>query len=252
MAEQFSSFVREALEFLSLLRASEKERFETEKKFMKETTKVLKELAESINKNNTLVKNTLEDLKRTVTIEIKKVEEKIGLNNLTEAIGALEKSVDLLQRGSTILDYKFTIQKTREMIDELKKSSSQIRASSNPAPATSRPQAVTSGAPAAQKTAANPSTKEPPPPKPQMQASDAPKPPKTKTTRPPPKPQAETKAESPPPAQAGSSLAAAMGTRPSRTRPARRVVKLDKAPTTKIVDSKGGPIEIETGSDEDD
>ncbi len=252
MAEQFSSFVREALEFLSLLRASEKERFETEKKFMKETTKVLKELAESINKNNNLVKNTLEDLKRTVTIEIKKVEEKIGLSTLTEAIRALEKSVDLLQRGSTILDYKFTIQKTREMIDELKKSSSQIRTSPNPAPAPSGPQVATSGASNIKKTAASPTVKAPPPPKPKVQVSSAPEPPKTKAPPPPPKPPAETKGESSPPAQGGSALAAAMGTRPSRTRPARRVVNLDKAPKTKIVDSKGGPIEIETGSDEDD
>ncbi|MHA1649706.1 MAG: hypothetical protein ACTSYB_05895 [Candidatus Helarchaeota archaeon] len=267
MVEQFSSFVQEALEFLSLLRASEKERFEAEKKFMKETTKILKELAISINKNNNLIKTTLEELKRSVNNELKKIEEKIGIETLSEAIKALETSVDLLQRGSTILDYKFTIQKTREMLDELKKTMGQVKTS---------PKAAESPSPTGKKPGSEPSIPKkagpsPSPPSPsstktvkKTEPSPPPKPPIPTATHihtpSPPSPQSKPSKEStdkteeyvPSFQRYGSALDAMMGTRSTRTKEPRRVVKLKKAPRTKIVEAEGGAIEIETGSNDEE
>lgn len=259
--EQFTSFVQEALEFLSLLRASEKERFESQKKFMSETTKILKDLAESILTNNTVIKNALEDLKVSLNDEVKKISESIGLDNLMQAINALEDSVDLLQRGSTILDYKFTVQKTREILDELQKKKSQIEIGAS---AGRGGPSLSSGAPVGVS-----------PPKigPPSEAVAAPeKPPKKSKPSPPPAPSkakpskksaAPAKGKTPKskeasgkspekaetPGQAGTPkfdpLASAMGT---RTQAPRRVVNLKK---TKIVDANGGPVQIDTGTDEE-
>lgn len=260
MVEQFSDFVQESLEFLSLLRASEKERFEAEKKFMNETNKILKELAASINKNNSLVKNTLEDLKKSINSELKKIEKNIGLDTLSQAIKSLESSVDLLQRGSTILEYKFTIQKTREMLDELRKTTSQIQPSSisqrapvsqqvmsskatpvkKPRP-TSVATPVASATPTKSAKAQRPAAKPASTPKSTPPVSSHPK----KST---PSAAAEDTSSS----QKYDGVASMMGTRPTRTRQPRRAIKLKKAPTTKIIDAGGEPIEIETGSDDDD
>ncbi|NVM55644.1 MAG: hypothetical protein HWN66_18235 [Candidatus Helarchaeota archaeon] len=240
MVEQFSSFVQEALEFLSLLRASEKERFAAEQKFMTETTKLLKELAESIKKNNVIIKTSLDDFKQTVNHEIKKIEEKVGIDMLNQAIKSLETSVDLLQRGSTMLDYKFTIQKTRDLLDELR--TPVKRTKSTPSSQSYSPphQPVKKPAPSPQsaqpvkkpaKTVATPKVKRPTPPPPKgTSASEEDETPSSKGYQP--------------------SVAAMMGT---RSRSPRRAIKLKPVPRKQIVeDGSGEPIEIETGSDEDE
>ena len=270
--EQFTSFVQEALEFLSLLRASEKERFEAQKKYMDETTKILKDLAETILKNNTVIKNALDDLKGSLNAELKQIEENLGLENLMQAINALESSVDLLQRGSTILDYKFTVQKTREILDEIQKQKSRNEGGV--------PAARASPSLSSKESAEVPALKVSSPPKPEAAPG---KPPKKAEASPPkstgkekgqqkaapatskeksPKKSAEpakakTSKSTAATAKAGSSgqegasapkynpLASAMGT---RSQAPRRVVNLKKP---KIVDVGGEPVEIETGTDED-
>ena len=44
LSNELKPFMREVLEFISLLRASEKERYETQKKFMTDTIKTLKNI----------------------------------------------------------------------------------------------------------------------------------------------------------------------------------------------------------------
>ena len=254
MVEQFSTFVQEALEFLSLLRASEKERFEAEKKFMAETTKILKELAESIKKNNDIIKTSLDDLKKSVSSEIKKIEEKIGVNTLNKAIDALESSVDLLQKGSTMLDYKFTIQKVRDMLDDINKSKIKTEIPPSPAqPIASSPSSGVltkdSSAPALAPQPAIPLKKAPPSPSPPSPSEPPQK--SLDTSIPENTPKTSVKESNTPTFQKVDPLAAAMGTR-APSRPPRRVVELKKAPQTKIVARNGEPIEIETGSDEDE
>ena len=240
MVEQFSSFVQEALEFLSLLRASEKERFEAQKKFMTETTKILKELAESNKKVHALIKTSMDDLKQLVDFQIKKIEEKIGVETLTQAIKSLETSVDLLQRGSTILDYKFTVQKTRDLLDELKGNTMQVKNAPTLNKPVSPPQTAAKLTPTP-----SPAEKVPtPPPSPaSIKKQSAPPPQKPDTS--------EDETDNTPSYQKfGSSVASMMGT---RTRPVRPAVQLKKTPRKKIVTSDDGePIEIETGYEEDD
>lgn len=241
MVEQFSSFVQEALEFLSLLRASEKERFETEKKFMAETTKILKELAMSIQNNNTLIKNSLENLQKAVDTKIEKIVEKIGMDQLNHAISALEASVDLIQRGSTLMDYKYTLQKTRDLLDEVKGNTSRIRASPASVGSSPPPQVV---APVIKpKSIPNPVTKATVPGASTKQKSPLPKsvPQKSMPT--------EEAEYTPSFKQHGSSIAQMMGT---RTKTPRRAIQLKTPQTKKIVNSKGEDIEIETGPPEDD
>lgn len=259
--EQFTSFVQEALEFLSLLRASEKERSEAQKKFMGEATKILKDLAESILKNNTVIKNTLEDLQVSLNNEVKKISENIGLENLTQAISALDNAVDLLQKGSTILDYKFTVQKTREILDEIQKKKSQIEIGS---PAAKMVPSISSGAPSEvsppkvpppPKTVAIPE-KSPKKPEPSISKEKSPKKPtepsKAKGSKPTSAPISEKSDNT---AQENSStpkfdpLSSAMGTR-TRAQNPRRVVNL-KRPSKKIVNAQGEPIEIDTGTDDE-
>ncbi|MFX1294363.1 MAG: hypothetical protein ACFFD2_05855 [Promethearchaeota archaeon] len=257
MVEQFSDFVQEALEFLSLLRASEKERFEAEKKFMTETTNILKELAASVNKNNETIEKTLEDLKKSVNNEIKKIEHKIGLDTLTQAIKSIESSVDLLQRGSTILEYKFIIQKTRELLDELRKGTSKIKSSNSPV--------ITSTSP--QKTPSNPKNHLSSTPAAKQISHDHMKrasksnvsitPSVSKPSssyqkhlkKPIPSKEEE---EDIPTFQKYGGVSAMMGTRPTRSKTSRRAINLKKTPQSKVVDSGGEAIEIETGSDEDE
>jgi hypothetical protein len=264
--EQFTSFVQEALEFLSLLRASEKERFESQKKFMEETTKILKDLAESIQKNNTVIKNALDELKGSVNDELKKITDNIGLENLTQAISALESSVDLLQRGSTILDYKYTVQKTRDILDELQKRKAQIEIGvpapkASPSFSSAEPMKVTPPPfPAAsierppQKpiTAPPPSPEKEEPSRKQFEPSlpKSPKPVATSTPEPRPSKESPKKSDSSasvPPKY--DPLSSVMGTRSGQA--PRRVVNLKKPSNSKIVDGKGEPIEIDTRSDED-
>jgi len=264
--EQFTSFVQESLEFLSLLRASEKERFESEKKFMAETTKILKDLADSIQKNNILIKNALEELKGSINDELKKITDNIGLENLTQAISALESSVDLLQRGATILDYKYTMQKTRDILDELQKRKAQVeigvpvskaspsfssieplKVSPPPMPATSPekpPQkSIAPSMPSPEKEAPSKKYVEPPLPK-------SPKPIATPISESKTGKDSAKKSDSPASATPQyDPLASAMGTRSPQT--PRRVVNLKKSTGSKIVDVKGEPIEIDTRTDED-
>ncbi|TFG05325.1 MAG: hypothetical protein EU536_02385 [Promethearchaeota archaeon] len=246
--EQFSSFVQEVLEFLSLIRASEKERFEAEKKFMAETTGVLKGLAASVQSNNELIKTSLENLALAVDSKLKDVEEKIGIDKLTQAINALEIAVDLLQRGSTLLDYKFTVQKTRDMLDEIKRNISNVKfvnsSTSTPSQSTHIPVPVT-----------------PPPVNPSPIASAPIEPPIKKPPAEPivikspsPSPKNEPVAPSTvnhideSPSRQTSSIDAMMGT---RTQQPRRAVSLKKPPKTKIISSKGEAIEIELDSDDE-
>lgn len=242
MVEEFSSFVKEALEFLSLLRASEKERFEAEKKFMAETSKLLKELAESIQKNNATIKTSLDDLKKSVDNEIKRIEEKIGLDKLTQAIKALDTSVDLLQRGSTIMDYKHTVQKTRDLLDDLKKSGGSTKTSSPSSSASYTPSTTKKPAPA-------PKPALTPQPSATVIKSSAPSGSSKVKTHSAPKASLKKEEQSPGTPGYQSSVAQMMGT---RNRPPRRAVKLKKAPRRKVVQNGSGePIEIETGSDDD-
>ncbi len=261
MVEQFSSFVQEALEFLSLLRASEKERFEIEKKFMTETTKILKDLAESITKNNSVIKATLDDLKKSVNGEIKRIEDKIGITELNEAIKALESAVNLLQRGSTILDYKFTIQKTREMLDDLKKTTFQVPGPASVKTSASAPKELESKAVTPKESApqiskpiiVSPPAPSPPPP-PSSTARTAPSvtTPISKSRPPsPPAPGKSSPHETENDTKPTSSVASMMGTRPDKAKDPRRAVTLKKTLSTKIVESDDGAIEIETRSDED-
>lgn len=256
--EQFTSFVQEALEFLSLLRASEKERFESQKKFMDETTKILKDLADSIQKNNTLIKNTLEELKGSVNDELKKITANIGLENLTQAITALESSVDLLQRGSTILDYKYTVQKTRDILDELQKRKGPIEIgvpASKASPSFSSAEPLKVSPPpfptvGVERPPQRPITPPPPSPEKEEPAKKQSEPPLPRSPKPVTTPTAKEtpkKSDSAPPKY--DPLSSVMGTRSGQA--PRRVVNLKKPSGSKIVDSKGEPIEIDTRSDDD-
>ena len=55
--------MREVLEFISLLRASEKERYETQKKFMTDTIKTLKNISETIKNSSEFIRNNMEKMK---------------------------------------------------------------------------------------------------------------------------------------------------------------------------------------------
>lgn len=252
--EQFTSFVQEALEFLSLLRASEKERFESQKKFMEETTKILKDLAESIQKNNTVIKTALEELKGSINDELKKITDNIGLDNLTRAISALESSVDLLQRGSTLLEYKYTVQKTRDILDELQKRKGQIEIgipASKASPSFSSVEPLKGSPPPFPTTIVESSQKpilsSPPPEKDVSSKKQFEFPPPPKSPKLTPTPVSEPKTSKEPPKY--DPLASAMGVRTQQS--PRRVVNLKKPSGSKIVDVKGEPVEIDTRSDED-
>jgi hypothetical protein len=220
MVEQFSSFVQEALEFLSLLRAS-------------------------VKKNNDLIHSSIGDIKKSIDTQIKRIEEKIGTDKLTHAIKALELSVDLLQRGSTMLDYKFTMQKTRELLDDIKGANSQYKtpASSRKSPLTSNTTQVAEKHTA---SSSSPTHTKPSPSKTHLKTK-APASSKPKSVKP-PVVKASDKEEVPTP-KPYSSVDSMMGT---RTKAPRRAVRLKKTPSTKVITSNGEPIEIEIGSDEDD
>ena len=62
--EAIKGFMKELVEFISLIRASEKERYQVQKTFMDETIHAIKDISESIKASAEYMRNSIEKMKK--------------------------------------------------------------------------------------------------------------------------------------------------------------------------------------------
>lgn len=112
--------MREVLEFISLLRASEKERYETQKKFMTDTIKTLKNISETIKNSSEFIRNNMEKMKEMLSTDIAVLKKESSLDSLKNANKTLEESIEMVQRGVQIMDYRQAMAGSRDMVNEIR------------------------------------------------------------------------------------------------------------------------------------
>ncbi|MHA1783977.1 MAG: hypothetical protein ACTSX4_09540 [Candidatus Helarchaeota archaeon] len=120
MNEDLKPFMREVVEFISLLRASEKERYEIQKKFVTDTIKTLKDIAETINNSSDYIRNNMEKMKEMLSNEIAQLKRESSLESLISANKVLEESIEMVQRGVQIMEYRQALTGTDNILEHIK------------------------------------------------------------------------------------------------------------------------------------
>ena len=118
--EDLKPFMREVVEFISLLRASEKERYEIQKKFVTDTIKTLKDIAETINNSSDYIRNNMEKMKEMLSNEIAQLKRESSLESLISANKVLEESIEMVQRGVQIMEYRQALTGTDNILEHIK------------------------------------------------------------------------------------------------------------------------------------
>ncbi|NHI94600.1 MAG: hypothetical protein EAX96_19065 [Candidatus Lokiarchaeota archaeon] len=120
MSEDLKPFMREVIEFISLLRASEKERYEMQKKFITDTVKTLKDMSETIKNSSDYIRNSLEKMKEMLSTEIAQLKKESSLESLVNANKTLEESIEMIQRGVQIMEYRQALTGADNILDNIK------------------------------------------------------------------------------------------------------------------------------------
>lgn len=118
--------MREVLEFISLLRASEKERYETQKKFMTDTIKTLKNISETIKNSSEFIRNNMEKMKEMISTDIAALKKESSLESLQNANKTLEESIEMVQRGVQIMEYRQAMAGSRNVLDDIREKISKM------------------------------------------------------------------------------------------------------------------------------
>ncbi|NVM02736.1 MAG: hypothetical protein HWN67_10390 [Candidatus Helarchaeota archaeon] len=119
--ENTKGFMKEIIEFISLIRASEKERYELQKKFMEDTIKTIKDISESIKASSEYLRTSIEKLKETLSTGIDNIRKEISVDSIIEAKNALGETVDILQRETQLFEFKQTIHEIRSSLDNIQR-----------------------------------------------------------------------------------------------------------------------------------
>lgn len=113
------SFMKELVEFISLIRASEQERYELQKKFMEDTIGAIKEISETIKANDEYIRSNLEKMKEILTKGINNIRKEIGIDSIVQAKNVLGETVDILQKETQLTDFKQTLYEIRSTLEKL-------------------------------------------------------------------------------------------------------------------------------------
>lgn len=119
--------MKEIVEFISLIRASEKERYELQKKFMEDTIKAIKDISESIKASNEYMRTSIEKLKETLSTGIDNIRKEVSVDSIIEAKNALGESIDILQRETQLFEFKQTIHEIRSSLENIQKQNLQAQ-----------------------------------------------------------------------------------------------------------------------------
>ena len=117
--ETTKGFMKEIVEFISLIRASEKERYELQKKFMEDTIKSIKDISESIKANSEYLRTSVEKLKELLSTGIDNIRKEMNVDSIIEAKNALGETIDILQRETQLFEFKQTIHEIRSSLENI-------------------------------------------------------------------------------------------------------------------------------------
>ena len=131
VSEDLKPFMREVIEFISLLRASEKERYEMQKKFITDTVKTLKDMSETIKNSSDYIRNSLEKMKEMLSTEIAQLKKESSLESLINANSVLDESIEMIQRGVQVMEYRQALTGTDQILEGIKRNISKISQVSN-------------------------------------------------------------------------------------------------------------------------
>jgi len=126
LSNELKPFMREVLEFISLLRASEKERYETQKKFMIDTIKTLKNISETIKNSSEFIRNNMEKMKEMLSTDIAVLKKESSIDSIINANKTLEESIEMVQRGVQIMEIRQAMAGSRSMVDDIRSKISQM------------------------------------------------------------------------------------------------------------------------------
>ncbi len=129
--ENTKGFMKEIIEFISLIRASEKERYELQKKFMEDTIKAIRDISESIKASTEYMRTSIEKLKETLSTGINNIRKEMNLDSIIEAKKALGETIDILQRETQLFEFKQTIHEIRSSLENIQQKNLQ-KQSKNP------------------------------------------------------------------------------------------------------------------------
>ncbi|MHA1298443.1 MAG: hypothetical protein ACTSO9_03265 [Candidatus Helarchaeota archaeon] len=117
--ETTKDFMKELIEFISLIRASEKERYEIQKQFMDDTINTIKDISESIKATEEYLRTNMEKLKEILTSGISTIRKDMNIDTIVEAKNVLGESIDILQKETQLHAFRQTMQEIRSSIEEL-------------------------------------------------------------------------------------------------------------------------------------
>lgn len=117
--ETTKGFMKELIEFISLIRASEKERYDVQKQFMNDTINTIKDISESIKASGEYMRTSIEKLKEILTNGINTIRKEVNIDTIVDAKNVLGETIDVLQKETQLHTFKQTMQDIRESIEKL-------------------------------------------------------------------------------------------------------------------------------------
>ncbi|MHA1378827.1 MAG: hypothetical protein ACTSRG_10635 [Candidatus Helarchaeota archaeon] len=117
--ETTKGFMKELVEFISLIRASEKERYEVQKQFMDDTINTIKDISDSIKASGEYLRTNIEKLKETLTSGINTIRKEINVDTMIEAKNVLAETIDVLQKETQLHAFRQTMQDIRNSIEKI-------------------------------------------------------------------------------------------------------------------------------------
>ncbi len=120
--------MKEVVEFFTAMRASEKERFESMKKFMSESINALRDVTQVIKQNAEYLRESLEKLKEITMDNLSAIRTQSGADSILKARKALDESLEIFQRTIQVMEYQKTLQEISRFIEvkKLKKLDSKL------------------------------------------------------------------------------------------------------------------------------
>ena len=118
--ETTKGFMKELVEFISLIRASEKERYEVQKQFMDDTIAAMKDISESIKTTGEYIRTSMEKMKEILFSGISTIRKEMSVDTIVNAKKSLGEAIDILQRETQLHGFRQTMQEIRSSIDILK------------------------------------------------------------------------------------------------------------------------------------
>ena len=85
MDNNLQPFIKEVIEFFTMMRAAEKERFEVVKKFTTESLTTLRDVAQTIKQNADYLRESIEKLKEITQDNLNAIRSESGIDSFMKA-----------------------------------------------------------------------------------------------------------------------------------------------------------------------